>query len=207
MSVKLFSFLVILMLAVPAFSYSKEKKQNAGLTTPATADNELYKILKKDISEERYSTKITELTADFSPEQKNQLYEDYKKEPAAPFLLNAFTGLGIGSLSQRDYEGFLYEFGFVAYGASSIIKTAINRDFFGYSNDFSYASGIFNMFLGAGFCAAGYIIGLVRPWTYSKKYNRELTSCLFPEPESPLSFAPVADLQAQNYGLICKINL
>ena len=42
---------------------------------------------------------------------------------------------------------------------------------------------------------------------YSKNYNRQLKSCLFPEPESTLSFAPVADLQAQNYGLICKINL
>ena len=215
MSAKLFSILVILLLAIPGFSSSKEKKQTEEQTaqavqlaeTTTSADKELCKILKKDISEKRYSSKITELTEGLSPVQKNQIYENYKKEPVAPFLLNTFTGLGIGSLTQRDYEGFGFAFAFVTYGASSIIKTAINRDLFGYSDDFSYASGIFNMFLGAGFCAAGYIIGLVRPWHYSKNYNRQLKSCLFPEPETAISFAPVADLHAQNYGLICKINL
>ncbi len=219
MSIKFFSILLILLLAVPVFSSSKEKEQPSepdGQQTVAAfkhsdtlpaADKELYKILKKNITEKRYSSKITELTANLSQEQKDRIYEDHKKEPVAPFILNTVVSFGTGSLSQRDYEGFLIEFGFMIYGATSITRTIINKELFGYSNDFSYAMGISNMFIGAGFCAAGYIIGLVRPWTYSKKYNQQLKSCLFPELESTISFAPVADLQAQNYGLICKIKL
>ncbi|MGD1823646.1 MAG: P13 family porin [Pleomorphochaeta sp.] len=131
-----------------------------------------------DNVEESELANISKLTIDFSPMEKNMLYESNKQSTTIPFLINFLVGFGVGSYIQGDKTG-----GNTALACDLLSLTAI---YIGYAQalssiyDSSYtgSEGSTLLVLGSIGYLATRIYELIRPFNYAKSYNQKLTQTL-----------------------------
>ncbi len=113
------------------------------------------------------------------------IYDESKKSPAVPFVLNHFLGFGIGSWSQLDIGGGLL--GTIGgIGGLYLIST---YDYFSF-----YRS------LGIYLLIGTWIIDLISPFTYSNNNNRKLRYALKISDKTNLMILP--NVNVANYGTV-----
>jgi hypothetical protein len=103
----------------------------------------------------------------------------HKKTSGLPFALNLFLGFGIGSFVQGDIGSgvtmLLLEIGGISLMTANLaafLGAVENSD----SQRIEIASGL--MYAGRLLFFSSRIAGLIRPFTFSKKYNNKLKQAL-----------------------------
>ncbi|WKC81202.1 P13 family porin (plasmid) [Borreliella tanukii] len=124
-------------------------------------------------------------------------YDNDKKNPIGPFLLNLFLPFGIGSFVQGDYIGGGSVLGFNLLGAiicgTGIILNARETQLTG-----SILIGV-----GAGMIVASYATSLIIPFTFANWYNENLKKRLSTE---LAGFEPNFDIGTNGFQLSFKKN-
>ena len=142
-------------------------------------DGDVMQINKSDIKDIRVPPEADDTRAAELHRQKEFLYEQRKKGPWGPFVLNFLVGFGIGSFVQGDVTaglllagGDLVGIGLVIAGAASVLAEIEYYDE-GYPLE-SASSGGTLILLGAGILSATRIAGLIVPFTYANSFNEKL---------------------------------
>ena len=150
----------------------------------ASKDGDVIQISKSDIKEIRVepetdSTMAADSTGTDLRRQKEFQYEQQRKDPWGPFVLNFLLGLGIGSFVQGDITGGLIVAGGELLGLGLIITWAsaaaedVVYDDGGYRLE-STTSSNGTLILGASILAAARVAALVVPFTYANSFNEKL---------------------------------
>ena len=154
---------------------------------------EIIPLLKNEFPEKK--DLVFSLSKNFSDDERDYLFNRYRKTTLQPFLLNWLVGFGVGSFYQGDTKGgkiALYGElgslggGLVIFGLGAIVDI-IGR------NGGSLVGGVI------GACAAivGFLVfkvyEMIRPFTYARLYNSELSESL----RLSLMFSPTINI-AQN---------
>ncbi len=166
------SVIVLLCLAMAVFADESSVSSISGM-------------IKSDLFKNQ--SKIQGLSQNLTSTEKMALYSEYKKDQWVPFLVNFIVGAGIGSFIEGDTTG-----GAIALAGDLIgIGTVVT----GLS---SYASAVYsNPYTseGLGLMSFGYIVlfgsrifEIIRPFTWTARYNSTLTQSLNYLPG--ISFAP-----------------
>ncbi len=145
---------------------------------------------------------IQELSKNLTSAEKMVLYSEYKKDQWVPFVVNFIVGAGIGSFIEGDTSGGLIALiGDVVGLGSVIIGTS------------SYASALYSdpyTTKGLGLMRFGYIalIGarifeIIRPFTYTARYNSTLKQSL--NYLEGISFAPIFENGVAGLTLSYKV--
>ncbi len=159
---KLIAALLLVCLAASAFAQSGQAGSIAGM-------------IKDDLFENEARIRAESKNLDQS--QKFMLYGEYKKDQWVPFLVNFLVGAGIGSFIQGDKTGGtvalvgdLAGLGSIVIGAASYASAS--------SVDPYTSSGLGLMTVGYITLFGTRIYELVRPFTYTAKYNSTLKTAL-----------------------------
>ena len=155
-----------------------------------------------------------------SDEQKAELYEEHSKSAALYFGLNMLTLPGLGSLIQGDAfggtvslttgiaGGTLLTVGYLGLvvnlyiGMFEAILNALTRN---EGSKFNYYSIWFTMMIAGGALEVVSIItGIVRPFVYSNRLNKELKNILKIE-DAKVTLAPV--ITNNNSGVVLGLAL
>ena len=116
---------------------------------------------------------LSQLSSNFTSNQKQTLYAKNKVKILLPFLLNTFVGLGTGSYVQGDTEG----------GTITLVGMITSFSLFsmGYGVSLLCEENVgLNCFILTSLTAAlGFkIYGIIRTFTYAFNYNKKLSKAL-----------------------------
>ncbi len=207
---KLVASLTVLLLALNMFA------QAGSLESPEVLEVE--QVIDEEFKTDAGKSKVYELSANLTSEQRQYLYDENEKSRVGPFFANAFLGFGIGSFIQGDTKAGKTQLfmdlggigalvaGYALVAASyyeddkiipyrqydSYTNTYETRYYFDYENKIDsgkYIAGCACVGLGAGLVTAAAIIGYIRPWVYGANYNESLRKALRID-DSKLSVKP-----------------
>ncbi|MDH7483848.1 MAG: P13 family porin, partial [Spirochaetales bacterium] len=122
---------------------------------------------------------ITSASLELSPEERTQLYAKYKKDPNLQFAFNLLLGFGAGSFIGGDVIG-----GAIAFGGDIVGIAA----FFLALDSGSKPLGILSAVTLGGIR----IFELIRPYTWSARYNATLRRAL--QVQTGLYLRPAPDM-------------
>jgi hypothetical protein len=133
-------------------------------------------LIDSDLSS-NYDT-ISMESENLSDYEKMSLYSMHENSPTVPFVVNLLVGAGIGSFIQGDTKG----------GFTALITDVVGIGLYvtGFASAYSAAtvdgevsdSGAALMALGSAALLGARIYECIRPFSYSKQYNKQLHSAL-----------------------------
>ncbi len=133
------------------------------------------------------------------------LYAMHEDSPTVPFLVNFLVGAGIGSFIQGDmkggYTGLITDIvalGMYSVGYVQVFTAALD-------NEIS-EGGSMLVLLGAGVMLGSKIYQSIRPFSYSKEYNRRLNSSLMGKAEIFVTPVITAVNNQRTLGMVGKIS-
>lgn len=186
---KLFSVLLLIAVSVSVFAQSESVGSVAGM-------------IKSDLFKNQ--GRIKEAASTLKQTDKMMLYGEYKKDQWVPFLVNFVVGAGIGSFIQGDKTGGtialvgdLIGLGAVIIGASSYYNAF-------YSDPYT-TKGLGAMTLGYVTLIGTRIFELIRPFTFTARYNSTLKESL--SYFDGISLAPAIENGVAGLAVTYKIKL
>lgn len=148
---------------------------------------------------------ISKESAKLSDFEKMSLYSMHEDSPTVPFLVNFLVGAGIGSFIQGDmkggYTGLITDvvaLGLYTVGYAQVLTAALD-------NEIS-EGGSMLVLVGAGLMLGSKISQCIRPFTYSKEYNRRLNSSLMGKAEIFVTPVITAVNNQMTLGMVGKIS-
>ncbi|WP_151060760.1 P13 family porin [Borreliella turdi] len=122
-------------------------------------------------------------------------YDENKKNPIGPFLLNLFLPFGIGSFVQEDYIGGGSVLGFnllgiILLGTGMIINAHETK-----------LTGSLLIGIGTSIAVASYVTSFIIPFTFANWYNENLKKKLSSE---LVGFEPNFDIGISGFQLLFK---
>jgi hypothetical protein len=186
---KLLAVLLLFAVSLPMFAQSESISSIAGMIK-----NDLFKN----------QDRIKEASSSLKQTDKMILYNECKKDQWVPFLVNFVVGAGIGSFIEGDKTGGtialvgdLVGMGAVAFGAAAYSSEI-------YSNPYT-TKGLGTMTLGYVALIGTRIFEIIRPFTYTARYNSTLKGTLgyF----DGLSFAPTVENGVAGLAVAYKVKL
>lgn len=135
--------------------------------------------------------------------ERMSLYSIHENSPTVPFVVNLLVGAGIGSFIQGDSKG-----GYIGL-VSDIAALGIYS--IGYSQVLSSDSeistrGTFLTIVGAGILLGSKIYQCIRPFSYSKDYNKRLSSALMGKTEIFVTPVITAVNNQMSLGMVGKVS-
>jgi len=186
---KLIASILLCCLATVVFAQSGKAGSIAGM-------------IKDDLFENEDRIRMESSNLDQS--QKFMLYGEYKKDQWVPFLVNFLIGAGIGSFIQGDKTGGtialvgdLAGLGSVVIGASSYASAS-------YSDPYT-TSGLGLMTFGYIALIGTRIFELIRPFTFTARYNSTLKNAL--NYFDSVSLTPMIENGIAGLAVTCKVKL
>jgi hypothetical protein len=166
------SILVILFIISSAITFSESKM------TAIT-------ILLED-GLDANSVEIGKLAQGLSDNERYAIIHNYKKEPGLPFIANLFLGFGIGSFIQKDINGGLI--GLVGDVSGTVLLTTGLLLPGGTISSINWSKSLANnplaiglILTGTGVSVVSKVFQLIRPWTFSSSFNKNLIKVLSQE--------------------------
>lgn len=131
------------------------------------------KMIKKDLFMNQ--DKIEEVSQDLTQSEKMTLYDEYQKDPLVPTLVNLIVGAGIGSFIQGDTAGGAIGLACDAVGFASCFGAGLIG--------LSQRMDLTDLAIGLAFFGQAALVGsrvfeIIRPHTYSCRYNAVLKKSL-----------------------------
>lgn len=163
-------------------------------------------LIKSDLFKNQ--SKIQELSKDLSSTEKLRLYSQYKKDQWVPFLINFLVGYGVGSFVEGDTTGGVIALGSDLGGLACVLVGAVSSAN-ALSSDPNTTSGLGVMLFGSILVLGSRIFEIIRPFTYTARYNSTLKQSL--NYFEGLSFEPSV-VPSYNNGVAglsfaCKVRL
>jgi roadblock/LC7 domain-containing protein len=159
-------------------------------------------MIKSDLFKNQ--SNIQSLSQSLTSTEKMALYTEYKKDPWVPFLVNFLVGAGVGSFIEGDTTGGVIALTGDLVGLGSVL--------IGVS---AYASEVYwdpYTTKGVGLTTFGYIVligsrifEIVRPFTYTARYNSTLKQSL--NYIEGLSFVPTFENGVAGISLSYSVRL
>jgi len=136
---------------------------------------EVQTLIKRDLNGnmELIKSKSDKLTL----VQKDYIYEEHSVSSVVPFILNFFTGFGLGSWIQGNTVGGII--GIVGVGSLTTASFIENTTIQG---------------IGVGVFLGAWVTNLILPWTYAGSYNSSLEEALKMNGISSISIAPTLNI-------------
>lgn len=149
-----------------------------GVSIFAANDKNNYNSVKTKLSyindyNEQQIYELSQMSLNFSLNQKESLYSSNKISVTTPFLLNTVFGFGLGSYIQGDISG-----GSITLAGMLSTFTVFSL---GYGASLHYGENIYLNCLSIASLTAlvGFkIFGMVRVFTYASNYNKKLSKVL-----------------------------
>lgn len=128
-------------------------------------------------------------------------YESENATVLAPFLLNFFPTLGIGSFVQGDYIGGGIVLGSQIFGGILILTGYVVSSTANIPPGYLSIGGLTLVGIGSLAITASYIAGLIIPFTFVNRYNADLRKKLG---ISLAGFEPNFDIGTNGFQLLFK---
>ncbi len=165
----------LLLLAISALSIGAQNSSSPEARINLLLQDDLYRNFDLISAE---SSLLTD-------EQRYRLFTAHENDPTTPFVLNLIVGLGVGSFVQGDIAGGLVGLGLGVVGLGTtmagyfyLVDELANDPEFVAAADPISTDGFRLILLGTGVSLGGAIYRLVRTFTYSNRYNRDLQLAL-----------------------------
>jgi Borrelia membrane protein P13 len=127
-----------------------------------------------------YDAIVTE-SSGLSTEQKFLLFSNNEDDPVLPFVVNFAVGLGVGSFVQQDMTGGLLGVALDLVGIGATVVGYVQYTLAILENPTATVlptDGLGLILAGAGTTLVSRVFQLVRPFSYSNRYNRDLRAAL-----------------------------
>lgn len=186
---KLIAVILLFCLATAVFAQAGSAGSVAGM-------------IKDDLFANEDRIRIASASLDQS--QKFMLYGEYKKDQWVPFLVNFVVGGGIGSFIQGDKTGGTVALVGDIAGISAVVIGASSYASASYSDPYT-TKGLGMMTFGYIALLGTRIFELVRPFTFTAKYNSTLKGAL--NYFDSVSFAPAIENGVAGLAVSYKIQL
>jgi len=186
---KIVAVLLLVAIASAAFAQNNTSASIAGMIKDDLFKNE---------------ARIKQASVNLDAAQKLALYGDFKKDPWVPFLINFVVGAGIGSFVEGDTTGGVIGLTGDVIGLGSLLAGVSTYANAYYSNPYT-TNGLGMMTFGYIALIGTRIFELIRPFTFTSRYNSTLKGAL--NYYDGLSFAPAFESGIAGITFSYKIRL
>lgn len=184
---KLLAILLLLVVSMPMFAQSESISSVAGM-------------IKSDLFKNQ--ERIKEASSNLKQTDKMILYSEFKKDQWVPFLVNFVVGAGIGSFIEGDTTGGAIALVGDLVGLGAVVLGAASYSNEVYSDPYT-TKGFGTMTFGYFALIGTRIFEIVRPFTWTARYNSTLKSAL--NYYDSLSLAPSIDNGIAGLTLLYRV--
>jgi hypothetical protein len=163
--------IVVCLLVVGTTAFAVDDSAQSELQINLLIDDGLYR---------NFDT-ISSYADGLSDEQRYMLFTNNEDEPMVPFIVNVVAGLGIGSFIQGDVTGGIIGagldvagIGLTVYGSMAIYMALLMDP-----TNLAYSPTAITMsVVGYSVLLTSRVYQLIRPFSYSRRYNDDLRDAL-----------------------------
>jgi len=123
--------------------------------------------------------------------QRLILFHRHQDRLVTPLALNVLLGFGIGSFTQRDMTGGLIGLA----GDTTVFALIVSGFIYGFNTTSRHSGNVLGGLFSAGLIIspASRIFQIVRPITFSERYNNSLRTALFHDGDLSFNISPAVD--------------